>query len=796
MDFPPALDEVFGVSNNKQSARNFYKLDVDSLLQEGETVEALKERLLEEEDPAGPLLEISHLIDKNLRVLRDLIQAQRKGERRSRQRHDQDNTAEERATSVTRDRQHEGYKGRSDDEESRPSAERQEDLKSAFLDAGLSAAVADDLADDIVKRGLKYQFVEAALESPAFFTVEPRSGTVLVKLNTNHPAYDNLVEVLEAETEEADVDELRERLQNAREGLRLLLLAWARYEDELPDVRRDTAQEARYDWGRVAKQFLKRTTKTLEKYGREDMGTQFDKVERILVEVLTEAPRPLSTLEIASRVAAHPQWEMRHWEVPLSVVERILQSELQGRVSRVEGRWSLENGDRAPASPRPSTGEQGAPHREAAGSQPAQGDAVARHALASLAIRALRSAFEPLSVSEIALYVGDHHSPRLDGRSAVVIHAVSETMRGPLRERVVEVPAGRWRLRVDRTGDDVMNSNMAGSHASPEESIDELVRRELGSAKKPFTDLEITAKLAESRPSGSSIDDLALLLDRVRRALSGPLASEVVGERAGRWRLRRRAGSGPVALDALSEPVHCYTPNQRASLHARNAGVDTVGDGTGTRATDEAPAEVWASEDEGLGSEDPGPHDAAFPGDIVGAVLAVLSDSNEPISTSEIAWAVARRGGTADIDQIKRVLRGGLGGQIERATGGLWLLSSDYGGRLPEPNDAAESSAPSEDPAQTPPVVADEDVVGEDVVDEEVAEHVIEVLLDASEPLSTSDIVWSVIKRRGYADAGEVRQTLQSGLDGRAERVEGNLWQWSSELPRPVSATTGNGRRA
>ena len=166
VDFPPSLDEVFGVSNNKQSARNFHQIDVDSLLQEGETVEALKERLLEEEDPAGPLLEISHLIDKNLRVLRELIKAQRKGERRSRQRHDGNNMAEERATTVTRERQQEGYAGRSDEEESRPSEERQEDLKSAFLDAGLSAAVADDLADDIVKRGLKYQFVEAALESP------------------------------------------------------------------------------------------------------------------------------------------------------------------------------------------------------------------------------------------------------------------------------------------------------------------------------------------------------------------------------------------------------------------------------------------------------------------------------------------------------------------------------------------------------------------------------------------------------------------------------------------------------
>ena len=43
-----------------------------------------------------------------------------------------------------------------------------------------------------------------------------------------------------------------------RDGLRLLLEAWARYEDEQPagSARRNHAQHARWDWGRMAREFL------------------------------------------------------------------------------------------------------------------------------------------------------------------------------------------------------------------------------------------------------------------------------------------------------------------------------------------------------------------------------------------------------------------------------------------------------------------------------------------------------------------------------------------------------------
>jgi hypothetical protein len=96
------------------------------------------------------------------------------------------------------------------------------------------------------------------LGSATFFQVKNRgTGSIILTLNTGHPVYDSLIEVLETSTTGVSVEELRTRLESARDGLKTLLIAWARYEDELPEgPRRQAAQNARDDWGRVARDFL------------------------------------------------------------------------------------------------------------------------------------------------------------------------------------------------------------------------------------------------------------------------------------------------------------------------------------------------------------------------------------------------------------------------------------------------------------------------------------------------------------------------------------------------------------
>lgn len=262
VEFPPALDEIFGVTNNKQHAHNFSEfanLDIDSLLQDGRTLTQLKEEWEEEEDPRAPLLDIAQRIQKNRNVLRRLLRAQTANEiTRGRKRHADPNSPESRATEVTKQRKDDGHQGRSDADETLPQEQRADQIEKELESQGMPEEAAKELAARTISDGLKYVFAEADLETPAFFSVKQKGGSIIITLNTSHPAYDSLVEVLEREVPDESEAGLRTRLKAAEDGLKLLLMAWARYEDEQPDgSRRDAAQEARLDWGRLARQFLR-----------------------------------------------------------------------------------------------------------------------------------------------------------------------------------------------------------------------------------------------------------------------------------------------------------------------------------------------------------------------------------------------------------------------------------------------------------------------------------------------------------------------------------------------------------
>ncbi|MDM0025733.1 ATP-binding protein [Variovorax saccharolyticus] len=263
VEFPPALDEIFGVTNNKQHARNFSEtatFDFKDLLRDGKTITAAKEEMLNDGDPHAHLLEIAHLIKSNIKQMRDLIEVQLKNQRSREARHDVAALdAEKEATEKTRQRQAEGNIGQSDADESKPIDERKSDIKEILTEQGLNESDATELADTAVTDSLKYVFAEASLDSPAFFSVQPRGGALIVTLNTRHPAYSRLVDVLEKDRSNQSMENLEARLNNALAGLKLLLMAWARYEDEQDSLHRERAQDTRVDWGRIARRFLERT---------------------------------------------------------------------------------------------------------------------------------------------------------------------------------------------------------------------------------------------------------------------------------------------------------------------------------------------------------------------------------------------------------------------------------------------------------------------------------------------------------------------------------------------------------
>ena len=134
--------------------------------------------------------------------------------------------------------------------------EKLEEIESEL--AGDNVPEAEDYAKEIFNSNVKYQFVDASLESRAFFSVSPVGGKIIVKLNTQHAAYNQFVEVLKDDIpSDSNLDDVISRLQKAQNGLKLLLMAWARYEDETPDGKlKGNVKDARMDWGKMASEFM------------------------------------------------------------------------------------------------------------------------------------------------------------------------------------------------------------------------------------------------------------------------------------------------------------------------------------------------------------------------------------------------------------------------------------------------------------------------------------------------------------------------------------------------------------
>ncbi len=260
LEFSSELDELFGLTNNKQYATNFSHLaeiEYEEILKDKKTIVEFQEELLEQDDPIAPILELGNRIKKNLSAIRAVIKAQNAGQNSTKGNKVTD-SPEAIATKITREMIEEGYSSKNDEQEKLPKKERDAQIQKVLLDQGIDEEDAREISEAATgDPGLKYVFAHADIQTPAFFTVRPKAGVIIITLNTEHPAYDKLMEIVDEDMTDVGRDELAERLTRARDGLKLLLEAWARYEDTLPDgTARDKAQEVRNDWGRMAKRFM------------------------------------------------------------------------------------------------------------------------------------------------------------------------------------------------------------------------------------------------------------------------------------------------------------------------------------------------------------------------------------------------------------------------------------------------------------------------------------------------------------------------------------------------------------
>lgn len=257
VEFPSILDEIFGVTNTKQSATIFSDMAQFGWSDEadpGESLSEFRDRIQNEGDPRALLLPIVNYIRDQITQIRKRLKEQTKGQRTKSERHDQA-TVEDLATTKFRERAEQGHETEADrtvfTEEDRKSLEQ--DLTE---DKNYSESVAEKIASATFKRKRKVLFLTKAMDGYAFFTVEHKhGGLTAIVFNTNHPFHEQLMESLRPDIgDESDAD-LIDRINTAADTLELLFAAWARYEME--EVRQQVRLfEVRQEWGRMARFFL------------------------------------------------------------------------------------------------------------------------------------------------------------------------------------------------------------------------------------------------------------------------------------------------------------------------------------------------------------------------------------------------------------------------------------------------------------------------------------------------------------------------------------------------------------
>ncbi|XVQ11140.1 ATP-binding protein [Spirillospora sp. CA-255316] len=262
VSFPEALDDVFGVTNNKQSATVFEslaRLNWEAELEEGESFKAYKDRLRELGDPRLPLIDLANHIETSLlRPMRAKIKAQRHGARGDSGERYPDKATQQ-ATNAIKKRQEEGHTTK-EDLASRSQSEdekRNEQVDNLIKRHHVAPEAATKIVDHSLKLGLLANWIASPQDTEAFFTIDPMTSILQVAFNSDHVLHDRLMTVMEEVPNESSTEDLRERLAQVATTFQLLLFSWARMEKETSDPEHlKMIKGARRDWGSYAHDFI------------------------------------------------------------------------------------------------------------------------------------------------------------------------------------------------------------------------------------------------------------------------------------------------------------------------------------------------------------------------------------------------------------------------------------------------------------------------------------------------------------------------------------------------------------
>ena len=261
VDFPTDLDEVFGVTNNKQGTVTFRRLaSFDwkrEVLSDETSFGDVRRRMQEEGDPRASLLDLRRQIKNAIKLMRSRVRAARQG-RGKRHAQSEDQKADAKVTAAVKHRIEKGHKGKSDlaGESATEQEQKDKQVESLVVKHHINEHDALRQIDETIKTGNLVRWIQSSQSSPAFFDVEALPNLLQVALNTDHPVYSHLYEIIHPDVEELTEDEVRDRLAKAAAAFRVLIYSWARYEDEQTGRDQRQVRDARWEWGKYAEEFF------------------------------------------------------------------------------------------------------------------------------------------------------------------------------------------------------------------------------------------------------------------------------------------------------------------------------------------------------------------------------------------------------------------------------------------------------------------------------------------------------------------------------------------------------------
>ena len=255
--FDRGCDDLFGVDHNKQMVSQFSRAVKDLFDSDSSDTELLDELDIEEDD-ANIHNIVSHIRNTTRAMLRELEQKLRQRPAKASSGGGSKTPEEEAAqaaSEVTEESIQTGEVKPTQTDMDRTTLSEEERIEAEathLVEEGFERDEAEKIATELVRQKLNYNFEHSDLSGYQMFKVVSRGGILNVQLNINHAAY-NFIRVIEDEALQSGSEIAR----RAAVGIEVLLLAWARMEDEIEmHEKRIEFQDTGLSWGRMVHRVL------------------------------------------------------------------------------------------------------------------------------------------------------------------------------------------------------------------------------------------------------------------------------------------------------------------------------------------------------------------------------------------------------------------------------------------------------------------------------------------------------------------------------------------------------------